>query len=110
VIEHIEQLRDAATVAHKCSAKHVDSVPIVEMMGTDTVWEGVVEVFEIEGNPNADRCYAWTFQDGGKKRFVTVLKHASRRFSSHGLTRCYCHRPAEITRQPIRFHLSLAAL
>lgn len=39
-----------------------------------TVWEGIVEVFELYGHPTAPRAYAWVHStDGPKKRHVTVL-------------------------------------
>ena len=51
------------------------SVPIVEKMGDKTIWEGVIHVFDLEGNSQAKRCYAWMFKDDdGKTRFVTVLE------------------------------------
>jgi hypothetical protein len=57
----IEQLREAVEVMHKCKAQHEKSVPVVEMFGDKTVWEGVVESFAITGHPKAKRCYAWSF-------------------------------------------------
>ncbi|MDO8750484.1 MAG: hypothetical protein Q7K03_05000 [Dehalococcoidia bacterium] len=39
-----------------------------------TVWEGTVQVFELQGHPTASRCYAWSHATQGKKRrFVAVL-------------------------------------
>lgn len=38
------------------------------------VWEGVVEVFKIDGHPKAKRCYAWSYQDKGETQFVTALE------------------------------------
>lgn len=72
--QRIDQLREAVEVMHKCKAQHEKSVPVVEMFGSKTVWEGVVESFLIAGHPNAKRCYAWSFQDGGERRYVTVLE------------------------------------
>lgn len=48
----------------KCKAQHEKSVPVIEMFGDKTVWEGVVESFAITGHPKAKRCYAWSFLDG----------------------------------------------
>jgi hypothetical protein len=49
-------------------------VPVKEEFQGKTVWEGVVEVFELIGHPKASRLYAG-FHDanGSKKRHVTVL-------------------------------------
>ena len=40
-----------------------------------TVWEGVVEVFALQGHPTATRCYVWSHTVDGseKRRFVAVL-------------------------------------
>jgi hypothetical protein len=40
-----------------------------------TVWEGVVEVFDIEGHPTAKRCYAWhhKIDHSWKRKFFAVL-------------------------------------
>jgi hypothetical protein len=70
----IEQLREAVEVMHKCKAQHEKSVPVVEMLGAQTVWEGVVESFAITGHPKATRCYAWSYPDGKEKRYVAVLE------------------------------------
>jgi len=72
--ERIEKLRDAVQVMHRCSATHVQSVPVVEMFGQQTVWEGVVEVFDITDHPKAKRCYAWSYLEGTETQFVTVLE------------------------------------
>lgn len=72
--ERIDKLKDAVQVMHRCTATHVESVPMVEMFGKQTVWEGVVEVFQITGHPKAKRCYAWSFQDPGETQFVTALE------------------------------------
>ena len=46
-----------------------------EMFQGRTVWEGIVEVFELHGHPKAPRAYAWSHEtDGQKKRkHITVL-------------------------------------
>lgn len=72
--DRIDQLREAVEVMHKCKAQHEKSVPIVEMFGDKTVWEGVVETFSLRGHPKAKRCYAWSYPDGLETRYVTVLE------------------------------------
>ncbi len=51
------------------------SSPIVETFRGETVWEGIVEVFELHGHPKAPKAYAWAYEtDNPKKpRHVTVL-------------------------------------
>lgn len=40
-----------------------------------TIWEGTVQVFDLQGHPEATRCYAWSHAVGDteKRRFVAVL-------------------------------------
>jgi hypothetical protein len=40
-----------------------------------TVWEGVVDVFNLEGHPKATRAYAWSspIEGSDKRRFYAVL-------------------------------------
>jgi hypothetical protein len=72
--ERIENLRTAIETMHKCKATHVQSVPVVEMFGNKTAWEGVVESFALSGHPKAKRCYAWSYQDKGETKYVKVLE------------------------------------
>ncbi len=72
--ERIDQLREAAEVMHHRKARHEKSIPVVEMFGRQTVWEGVVESFAPTGHPKAKRCYPWSFQDGKEPRYVTLLE------------------------------------
>jgi len=51
-------------------------VPVKETFQGKTVWEGIVEVFEIHGDTRTNRIYAWSHDaDDPKKpkRHVTVL-------------------------------------
>jgi hypothetical protein len=70
-----EALARAILDLHGCKAIWVESVPVKEVFKGETVWEGVVQVFEIQGHPKATRCYAWSYKlEGSKKRqFFTVL-------------------------------------
>ena len=73
---HIEELRTVIRRLHDVEATHIESVPIKEMFQGRTVWEGVVEVFELHGHPKAPKVYAWAHDtDDPKKakRHVTVL-------------------------------------
>lgn len=72
----IEQFKDAIRSQHGAEADHVDSVQIIETFRGQTVWEGIVEVFELHNHPTASRLYAWAQQthDPDKPvRHVTVL-------------------------------------
>lgn len=70
-----EQLKLAVESQHGGAATFVQSVPVKETFRDQTVWEGVVSVFALEGNPNANRAYAWSSPIEGdtKRRFFAVL-------------------------------------
>lgn len=72
---YIEDLRDVIRRLHGVEATHIESVPIKETFQGKTVWEGVVEVFELKNHPKATRLYAWAHKmdDAKKTRHVTVL-------------------------------------
>lgn len=73
-MSYIEELQDVIRHLHGVESKHVQSVPVKEMFQGKTVWEGIVEVFELHGHPQAPRVYAWSHDaDGQKKHHVTVL-------------------------------------
>jgi hypothetical protein len=75
-LTHIEELREVIRKLHGAEPTHIESVPVKEMFRGQTVWEGVVEVFELRGHPKASRVYAWSHDtdDPAKpKKHVTVL-------------------------------------
>jgi hypothetical protein len=75
-LTYIEELREVIQRLHGVGATHVESVPVKETHQGKTVWEGVVEVFELHGHPKASRVYAWahdTDDPENPRRHVTVL-------------------------------------
>src|SRR3954454_6910511 len=60
---------------HGGTATLAQSVPVRETFQGQTVWEGVVHVFDLAGHPTATRAYAWPFPAEGsdKPRYVAVL-------------------------------------
>src|ERR1700691_1885352 len=73
-MSEIEELRDVIRKLHGVPAVHVKSVPVKETFQGKTVWDGVVEVFDLKGHPKTHRAYAWWhYTDGDDKRYVTVL-------------------------------------
>ena len=50
-------------------------MPVHETFEGKTVWQGEVEVFDLDGPLTAKRCYAWMYQkEDGKTRYATVLE------------------------------------
>jgi len=75
-VGYIEKLREVIRHLHGVEATHVERVPIKEVYQGKTIWEGVVEVFDITGHPVAPRVYAWahdTDDPRNPRRHVTVL-------------------------------------
>jgi hypothetical protein len=73
--KYIEELRDVIRHLHGVESRHVESVPIKETFQGKTVWEGIVEVFDLKGHPTSTRVYAWAHatDDPSKRRHVAVL-------------------------------------
>jgi hypothetical protein len=62
---------------HGCGTVHRETVPVHEVFHGQTVWQGEVEVFDLNGHPKAKRCYGWSHREGkddSGERFVTVLE------------------------------------
>jgi hypothetical protein len=74
--KYISELQNVIHHLHGVESKHVESVAVKETFQGKTVWEGVVEIFELHGHPKAPKVYAWAHDtDDPKKpkRHVTVL-------------------------------------
>ena len=71
----IEELRQAIETQHGGRATPIEAVPVTETFNNETVWEGVVHVFDLEGHPSATRAYAWSspIEGSDKRRFFAVL-------------------------------------
>jgi hypothetical protein len=75
-VTYTDELRTVIKRLHGVESKHIESVAIKETYQGRTVWEGVVEVFELIGHPTATRLYAWahdTDDPEHPRRHVTVL-------------------------------------
>ncbi|MGO4871000.1 MAG: hypothetical protein ACLPGW_10375 [Roseiarcus sp.] len=69
------QLKEAVESQHGGTATLAQSVPVTETHNGQTVWEGVVHVFDLAGHPKATRAYAWSspIEGSTKRRFFAVL-------------------------------------
>jgi hypothetical protein len=52
-VNYIRELQDVIRKLHGAESKHLESVPVKEIFQGKTVWEGIVEVFELAGHPTA---------------------------------------------------------
>ena len=70
----IERLEKAIWDLHGYKSKHSRSMAVHETFEGETVWQGVVEVFELDSHPRAKVAYAWSYKaDSGERRYVAVL-------------------------------------
>ncbi len=71
----IHVVQTAIRDLHGCDSIWIESVPVKEVFEGQTVWEGEVQVFDLQGHPTASRCYAWSHAVDGseRRRFVAVL-------------------------------------
>jgi hypothetical protein len=76
VTEYIQELKDVIRRRHGREATHVESVPIKEEFQGRTLWDGVVEGFDLTDHRDAGRVYAWAYDaddPSNRRRSVTVL-------------------------------------
>jgi hypothetical protein len=74
---YIEELQTVIKRLHGVESRHVESVPVKEVFRGQTVWEGMVEVFEIQDHPTTNKIFAWSHQTDNPdnpRRHVTVLQ------------------------------------
>ena len=77
----IEALAKAILDLHSCKAIWVESVQVKDVFEGETVWEGIVQVFDLQGHPKATQSYAWSHGlDNSKKRRLTkkIIAHPSK--------------------------------
>jgi hypothetical protein len=63
-MSHIDDLKTAIHKLHGAKATHRESVPVKEVFNGEAVWDGIVEVFHLEGHPQANTAYAWLHDTG----------------------------------------------
>jgi hypothetical protein len=71
--ERIPFLSQAVVRTLGCACHHIQTVP-VRATGTGLpAWEGDVEVFELQGHPQARRAFAWLWpNDSGERRYTIM--------------------------------------
>jgi hypothetical protein len=70
-----DQLKHGIEIQHGGTATLVQAVPVLETFQGQTVWEGVVHIFDLAGHPKATCAYAWSspIEGSTKRRFFAVL-------------------------------------
>lgn len=73
---YLDNLGMAVRVAHGVEAHHDGSVRVHVVMDGATIWEGYVEIYTLEGHPEASRAFAWGREDEEEVHFISVLNVA----------------------------------
>jgi hypothetical protein len=76
-MDYIAEIQAAFLKLHGCDAVYLETVPVVEEFQGKTIWQGDVEVFDLEGHPKATRGYGWSHVTGEHdqgRRYFTVLE------------------------------------
>jgi hypothetical protein len=75
-LDYLGLLQVAIQQKHNCMAVHRESVHVHEALDNQTVWKGEVEVFDLTGHAETNKCYAWSHREtrgAGNVRLITVL-------------------------------------
>jgi hypothetical protein len=67
-----EELKLAAERASGKAVLHLETLPVIETFQGKRVWEGIVDVFTVKGNPK-ERVYAWVVEGDDEPQYVAVL-------------------------------------
>jgi hypothetical protein len=69
----VDGIANAIRKLYGVESKYAESVPVKEVFQGRTVWEGVVEVYDLIGHPKAAQCYAWRYQDDENQAHYTAV-------------------------------------
>jgi hypothetical protein len=70
--DYIARLQVTVSQLHNCGAVWRQSVSVHEVFKGKTLWQGDVEVFDLNGHPKAMRAYGWTY--GEPEQIITILE------------------------------------
>lgn len=69
----IANIAKAVERAAGCAAAHLESVAVVETFRGQTMWQGMVEIFTLQGH-KAKRAYGWQTGQGKDANYTAVLE------------------------------------
>lgn len=73
--EYISNLSQAIEAMHNCRCVHFGSEKVTEEHKGKEVWSGDVEIFHLEGHPDANVAYGWGWKDGSEDiQYIGVLQ------------------------------------
>lgn len=70
----IEELKRAIERMYRCKAVHLESERVIEMLERRVLWDGVVATFAVSGHPRSNRCFAWSFPEDGRTRYIAIME------------------------------------
>lgn len=74
--QHIVELRELIQQMYGVQSRLIDSVRVTEILEDNTIWDGMIEIFELNGHPKAPIVYAWAQnmnKPGMPKKYFAVL-------------------------------------
>ena len=74
-MSYLKQAQQAIEGLHLCDARHIATVRVCEHNAGRKIWDGDVEVFQLQGFASADRSYVWGYsneQRNGALDFISV--------------------------------------
>lgn len=72
--EYIDRVKLAVEQLHHCVAVHSATVPVQEVSTGQKAWKGDIEIFDLNGNTQAKRAYAWSEKSAKAERFFVILE------------------------------------
>ena len=69
--EDVRRLQTVIQQRYGCQSKHVATIPSTEQCNGKILWQGEVQIFNLQGHGTAQRCYGWTSRhNDGKEDYV----------------------------------------
>jgi hypothetical protein len=72
--EYIAKLQKAIRETEHCESDHRTSIHVTEFFKGEIACDGDVEVFDLIDHPQANRCYAWSYEQDRATHATVVLK------------------------------------
>jgi hypothetical protein len=75
--DYLGTLESAIGMRHHCSPTHKQTIFVrANTEDQETVWEGLVEEFDLSGHETAKTCYAWRHMEpNGRSKIIAVLRN-----------------------------------
>ena len=73
MLNNVERLKDTIRVLYRCEARHIDSVRLQDTFSAQLAWDGVVEIFELDGCDESSHCFAWNYREHGITKSHAIL-------------------------------------